>query len=55
MSLTDFEKPTETRSEDKAMQDERGSLEKGQESGVTWTHEEERAALRRLDWNLIPL
>lgn len=32
------------------------SVEKGQDTAaITWTPEEEKAALRKLDWNLIPL
>lgn len=27
----------------------------GPESNITWTPEEERVALKKLDWNLIPL
>lgn len=27
----------------------------GSEPSITWTAEEEKAALKKLDWNLIPL
>ncbi|KAG9196876.1 hypothetical protein G6514_003205, partial [Epicoccum nigrum] len=58
MSLqNEVDKPGESRIEDKvAIADDNTSLEKGHDRvEVTWTPEEERFALRKLDWNLIPL
>lgn len=57
MSVQDEKQmPSEFRVEDKSMMnDSKTSLEKGHDSEVTWTPQEERSALRRLDWNLIPL
>ena len=53
----EFEKSDEARIEDNTtMNDDNASLEKGDDVvEITWTPEEERSALRRLDWNLIPL
>jgi hypothetical protein len=55
----DLEKPNVSRLEGQVMpsaNDDRVSLEKGHDAvNTTWTAEEERSALRKLDWNLIPL
>ena len=58
MSLQyEVEKPGESRTEDKiTITDDSASLEKGRDGAeLTWTSEEERSALKKLDWNLIPL